>query len=72
MTVVGSAEELQAAVVAGAPHIELQAHIDLTSTALLRIDSLPVDLHLGQVPTTVRSITVCHLTEHPAHRPVQA
>lgn len=62
VTVVATAEEFQAAVVAGARHIEIQAHLDLTPTALLRYEGISTDLHLGNVPSSVRSITVRHLS----------
>jgi len=49
-----NAQQLQAAVVSGVAHIEIQSHIDLTSL------SPPADAKylFGTVPATVKSITV--------------
>ena len=53
---VTTAEQLQAAVVAGQPHIELRDHLDL-STLDFPGEVLQESL-LGRVPPTVRSIRV--------------
>ena len=56
VVVVTTAEQLQAAVVSGQPHIEIQDHVDLT-TLEFPGEQLNDGL-LGKVPPTVRSIRV--------------
>jgi hypothetical protein len=53
VTVVTTAQELQEAVVAGKPHIEIQDHLDLTSLELSNGPGL-----LGKIPSTTKSIRV--------------
>ena len=57
---VESAEALQVAVVEGTPHIEIRAHLDLTTLELANQDAI-----LGPVPSTVESIRVrCCYSQH--------
>jgi hypothetical protein len=53
ITFVGTSAELAAAVARGAHHIEVTAHLDLTSL------SSSGNTILGILPTTVKSIRVC-------------
>ena len=59
ITVVSSAREFQAAVMAGAQDIELRAHVDLTDLALAFNSnaSLPATV-LGEIKPSTRSIRV--------------
>lgn len=57
VTVVVTAQELQRAVVAGTPHIEVQAHLDLTTLPLLPNGRL-LGTEEGVLPQDVKSITV--------------
>lgn len=52
LVIVSTAQELQDAVVLGAPHIQIRAHLDLANLSLLEV------LLLGELPATVQSITV--------------
>jgi hypothetical protein len=52
VTVVTTAAALQEAVVAGEPHIEVQAHLNLTSLPLIQ------NRLLGTIPPTIKSIRV--------------
>lgn len=56
VTVVKTAEEFQAAVVIGKEHIEIQAHLNLTSLKFVGEPSSRI--LLGEVPTSVQSIRV--------------
>lgn len=57
LTVVTTAEELRVALLAGAEHIEVREHLDLTTLELQAGNRI-----LGVVPESVRSIRVglCH------------
>lgn len=67
VTVVRTAEELQAAVGAGNPHIEVQEHLDLTTLGEHPRFFLQ---RLGHIPSTVRSIRVrCRRCWHHAEYP---
>lgn len=57
VTVVVTPQELQRAVVAGAPHIEIQAHLDLTTLPLL-LNGRLLGTDAGVLPASVKSITV--------------
>lgn len=57
VTVVQTADELQAAVVIGKAHIEIQAHLNLTSLKVRGGSGAAQEL-LGTVPATVQSIRV--------------
>lgn len=59
VTVVTTAEKLMEAVDAGDPHIEIRAHLNLTT--LDPIDTGDGEYLLGTIPSTVRSIRVRHL-----------
>lgn len=61
VTVVQTAQQLKDAVVRGDAHIEIQAHLDLSTIE-------PVDFRmLGVLPDTVKSIQVCTLQAHHQH-----
>lgn len=54
VTVVTTAAALQEVVAAGTPHIEIQAHIDLTTVEVVELTFLL----LGEIPDSVKSIRV--------------
>lgn len=58
VTAVRTAQELVKAVEAGAAHIEIQEHLDLTGISPMgNLDPGPV--LLGELPLSVQSIRVC-------------
>ena len=62
VTVVTTAEGLQEAVAEGLPHIEIQAHLDLTTLDTVTCDIGECLLGVGAdgyIPSTVQSIKVC-------------
>lgn len=58
--VVNTAADLQAAVKAGKPHVEIQDHIDLTTLDILTSEDY-LDTLLGRPPPTMKSIRVWYL-----------
>ena len=73
ITVVNTAEEFQAAVMAGAQDIELRAHVDLTDLALAFNSNVSLTVTrtvLGEIKASTRSIRVrfrvlvCHAVFH--------
>ena len=61
MTVVETAQELQDAVADGLPHIEIRAHLDLTTLSTVTCDSGECLLGVGAngyIPASVKSIKV--------------
>lgn len=58
VTVVTTTERLLEAVVDGAPHIEIRAHLDLTI-----LDLLDTYYLLGVIPATVKSMRVSNISK---------
>lgn len=58
VTVVTTAEELLEAVTRGDPHIELQAHLDLTSQDFIVEERSQFKFLMGSIPASVESIRV--------------
>lgn len=72
VTVVTTAAGLQTAVKAGKPHIEIQAHLDLTTLDTVTCDNGACILGVGSngyIPSTVKSIRVrtCRLSTVQRH-----
>lgn len=70
--VVKTPRQLQAAILDGMPHIEIQDHMDLTELEEITPDGFQYYL-LGAPPPTVKSIRVCCIScpRRPQYRPQQ-